>query len=349
MPSTSVTAPGATGKRVAHEDVYEPTAQPAVTKTTTAVVHEPERRHHFGIRTIILVILCFLLPPLAVGLEEGFGHQLFLNIILLILGWIPAIVHALFLISADDDDESLYTNIDGHQLDQSCVKIGDSSIPYHHDLSDSPRDHELALAAAIATYQWAANFVVPHNLCPWAERSVQTKHAMQIVVLRDNGTLESRLEKVAAQFQANLKAGKTDANTAIVFCVVLPPDSNHWTSDFAFFYDWYLNMEDDWFDHADEDSSHVGNVVTLAPFHPQWQFATDAAASNDDSSQNDSFAIEKQSPYPTISMVSTKVIERAGEAATRQIFETNQETLASKTMHEWNEIYEQAVFGNVRE
>ena len=47
---------------------------------------------------IILAVLCFFLPPLAVGLEAGCGSQLLLNCILLLLFWIPAVLHALWVV-----------------------------------------------------------------------------------------------------------------------------------------------------------------------------------------------------------------------------------------------------------
>lgn len=50
------------------------------------------------VNKIILAILCFFLPPLAVGLEEGCNGQLLLNIVLLIFFWIPAVLHALWVV-----------------------------------------------------------------------------------------------------------------------------------------------------------------------------------------------------------------------------------------------------------
>lgn len=47
---------------------------------------------------IIKIILAFVFPPLAVALERGCDGQLILNIILTIVGWIPGVVHALFIV-----------------------------------------------------------------------------------------------------------------------------------------------------------------------------------------------------------------------------------------------------------
>lgn len=46
---------------------------------------------------IVLVILSILFPPLAVALKTGLSGTLVLNIILTIIGYIPGIIHALFV------------------------------------------------------------------------------------------------------------------------------------------------------------------------------------------------------------------------------------------------------------
>jgi uncharacterized membrane protein YqaE (UPF0057 family) len=48
---------------------------------------------------IINVIAAILLPPLGVFLTMGISQALFINILLTLLGWIPGIIHALWLIS----------------------------------------------------------------------------------------------------------------------------------------------------------------------------------------------------------------------------------------------------------
>lgn len=47
---------------------------------------------------IIRIIVAILLPPLGVFLQEGFGKHFWLNILLTILGYVPGIVHALYII-----------------------------------------------------------------------------------------------------------------------------------------------------------------------------------------------------------------------------------------------------------
>lgn len=48
---------------------------------------------------IFRVIIAIILPPLGVFLQVGFGGQFFLNILLTILGYVPGIIHAVWIIS----------------------------------------------------------------------------------------------------------------------------------------------------------------------------------------------------------------------------------------------------------
>lgn len=47
---------------------------------------------------IVRVILAILLPPVGVFLEVGFGLHFWINILLTMLGFVPGIVHALYVI-----------------------------------------------------------------------------------------------------------------------------------------------------------------------------------------------------------------------------------------------------------
>lgn len=44
-------------------------------------------------------ILAFFLPPLGVFLKDGCGANFLINICLTILGWLPGVIHAWWLIS----------------------------------------------------------------------------------------------------------------------------------------------------------------------------------------------------------------------------------------------------------
>lgn len=48
---------------------------------------------------VIRVILAILLPPLGVFLQVGIGPQFWINILLTLLGYIPGIIHAVWIIA----------------------------------------------------------------------------------------------------------------------------------------------------------------------------------------------------------------------------------------------------------
>ena len=52
--------------------------------------------------TLLLVIIAILLLLLAVGLKAGIGFQLFLNIVLTLLVWLPGMVHVLWVVLKDE-------------------------------------------------------------------------------------------------------------------------------------------------------------------------------------------------------------------------------------------------------
>jgi uncharacterized membrane protein YqaE (UPF0057 family) len=48
---------------------------------------------------LIKIIAAIILPPLGVFLEVGLGKHFWLNILLTILGFIPGIIHAVYVIA----------------------------------------------------------------------------------------------------------------------------------------------------------------------------------------------------------------------------------------------------------
>ncbi len=52
--------------------------------------------------TALLIVIAVFLPPLAVGLKIGFGFHLFLNIVLTLLGYLPGLLHALWIVLKKD-------------------------------------------------------------------------------------------------------------------------------------------------------------------------------------------------------------------------------------------------------
>jgi uncharacterized membrane protein YqaE (UPF0057 family) len=47
---------------------------------------------------LVRIILAILLPPLGVFLQVGIGKHFWINILLTLLGYIPGIVHAVYII-----------------------------------------------------------------------------------------------------------------------------------------------------------------------------------------------------------------------------------------------------------
>lgn len=47
---------------------------------------------------VVRILLAILLPPLGVFLQVGLGLQFWLNILLTLLGYVPGIIHAIYII-----------------------------------------------------------------------------------------------------------------------------------------------------------------------------------------------------------------------------------------------------------
>ena len=50
---------------------------------------------------LVALILAVFLPPVGVAIKKGLGLQLVINVILTFLGYIPGIIHALYVILKD--------------------------------------------------------------------------------------------------------------------------------------------------------------------------------------------------------------------------------------------------------
>lgn len=48
---------------------------------------------------LIRIILSVIIPPLGVFLQVGIGKHFWLNILLTLLGYIPGLVHAIYIIA----------------------------------------------------------------------------------------------------------------------------------------------------------------------------------------------------------------------------------------------------------
>jgi hypothetical protein len=237
--------------------------------------------------------------------------------------------------ASDTDPESSSASTFSNALVYYYHTNTPSSAQATHEEGDFPfcvsasTDPPLVQQAATETWRWCAHFVAAHNLCPWAQKSVQTDQAIRIYVVENIEDMEESLQTVSARFYADLKASSIDPNAAIAFVVLA--NSDEWS--FPDYYDWYLQEEDNWLDDAEEDEDSIANHVTWAPFHPGYEFQGD----------DECLQVEKRSPYPTVSIVSSAVIDSAGPSVTTQIAKNNEEILRKKTASQWQELYDASV------
>lgn len=47
--------------------------------------------------SLAMILLTVFLPPVAVALRQGPGVQFLINIVLTLIGWLPGIIHALWV------------------------------------------------------------------------------------------------------------------------------------------------------------------------------------------------------------------------------------------------------------
>ena len=52
---------------------------------------------------IIRLALAIVLPPLAVFLNSGISSAFFINILLTLLGWVPGIIHAVWVLQKTEE------------------------------------------------------------------------------------------------------------------------------------------------------------------------------------------------------------------------------------------------------
>ena len=52
---------------------------------------------------IIQILACILVPPLGVFLVTGISTALIINILLTLLGWLPGVIHALWILSKQSE------------------------------------------------------------------------------------------------------------------------------------------------------------------------------------------------------------------------------------------------------
>lgn len=218
--------------------------------------------------------------------------------------------------------------------------------------------------------RWSTKFVQELNLCPWAKLSLQSKNGIRVKIFHqslgqrgmERILRESAYELVRVTTEEEewglLEDAVVDVNAGITFVVAIREedgDGREGEDDYEFqfesFYEFCTDLEDRLFDEADEahearelddDGDEdveegvadilIGDEITIAPFHPDWYFATTGDEYEVDTTAavgggGNPLDYEKKSPYPTISLVRTSGIVQAGEEATSRIGIHNEEIL----------------------
>ncbi len=52
---------------------------------------------------IVRFLLAIVLPPLAVFLDTGISSAFFINVLLTILGWVPGMIHAIWVLQKTEE------------------------------------------------------------------------------------------------------------------------------------------------------------------------------------------------------------------------------------------------------
>ncbi|TXD84049.1 YqaE/Pmp3 family membrane protein [Subsaximicrobium wynnwilliamsii] len=47
--------------------------------------------------SLLTIILCILLPPLAVFLNHGLGKEFLISLLLTFVGWLPGVIYAFYV------------------------------------------------------------------------------------------------------------------------------------------------------------------------------------------------------------------------------------------------------------
>lgn len=181
--------------------------------------------------------------------------------------------------------------------------------------------------AATAMWNWCKYFVVPHNLCPWAAASVQADGAVSMYLIHQGNDFRNALHDVAVRFMDEMK--KDAAHDQAIAFVVDVSNDDAW-QEFETFYQHFDDLWDEFMNNEAYDA------IMLAPFHPHWHYGGGI-------DNNNALDLEKQSPYPTISIVAQHVLDQAGPRATERIAATNQATLSQFDWTTWRKIYAEAV------
>ncbi|NJR51311.1 MAG: YqaE/Pmp3 family membrane protein [Leptolyngbyaceae cyanobacterium CSU_1_3] len=54
----------------------------------------------------IRIVFCILVPPIGVFLTAGVSSALLINILLTLLGWLPGVIHAIWLLQKTEERQN---------------------------------------------------------------------------------------------------------------------------------------------------------------------------------------------------------------------------------------------------
>lgn len=168
-----------------------------------------------------------------------------------------------------------------------------------------------------ATCRWLEKAVIGLNLCPFA-RAVHTGGGIRYRV-SDAENAETLLEHLGEELRLlSSTAGDAIETTLLIHPRVL--------TDFLDYND-FLDVAD-----AAVDALGLAEVLQVASFHPQYQFA--------DTEPDDIGNYTNRAPYPTLHLLRHDSVERAVAAIPdpAAIFETNIETLRTLGHAGWRRL-----------
>ncbi|KAL9180842.1 hypothetical protein ACHAXT_011295 [Thalassiosira profunda] len=131
-----------------------------------------------------------------------------------------------------------------------------------------------------------------------------------------------QLDQITSPLMAEEGTNPIDPSVTISF-VVLVDKQRGQLPDFGTFHEFFLELEDrlldecdDYWDGIDDDNEGIteeedaenvplGCDITIAAFHPKWQFGD----GGDNAKNDQAIDYEKRTPYPTISIVKSSAID----------------------------------------
>ncbi|KAK4539955.1 hypothetical protein LTR36_009925 [Oleoguttula mirabilis] len=108
---------------------------------------------------LVLGVIAVFLPPLAVIARAGCGASLLINIVLLFLGWVPAVLHAWFVILDKPNARQRHAEKKYERASRSRSRSRSRSIDRHRPVYDRPQ----AALRTPSPYRQAVPWYMPYH------------------------------------------------------------------------------------------------------------------------------------------------------------------------------------------